>query len=390
MSAFSSLLSVATHDVKLDFGGGAKIIKVDADDLFLRLNVENGFQDLFQKSLTYAALHRRPFSPPLETKDDRLNNMRNVCETFDVSGTQIRRLEDSGCKSIAHLALLNRAHLERILSASSSSSSANFIQHLEQVISILNHSPLEPLYSLKRYWHDRGLIISLDGGCPAKRKKDPCSYLHLERGARRRRSQQLSYPTNGLSPSPPPTPPSHPFAETSAGSSTTTTTTRILTLLTYNPQDPTPFRAKRRRPAEGRAVAKAAPPSLPEKDLSVPPPKIIATPATPIKISKRPFSTSSATHSRSNNSNSSPRTPSSKCGSYPASSQGYHGCLGCGKDTWVNEATGTLYKYCSPCYKSRGHRGSYHSSSIYSSSSGNSHLLGPCVFSCNSARISFL
>ena len=111
----SSPLVIGIQDQLSSAGAGAgvaKLVKVDCEDLFLLLTTRHGFHDVYQSSWTWTALHRRPYSPPLETKKDRLVNMRNVCETFEVPGCDLARLESRGCKSIAHLALLSKSHLE--------------------------------------------------------------------------------------------------------------------------------------------------------------------------------------------------------------------------------------------------------------------------------------
>lgn len=347
MSLFIATTDAATSLAGPSSAASAKIIKIDADDLFLRINCDQGFHDLFQKSLTYTALHRRPYSPPLEAKNDRLVNLRNVCETFEIPWSEVgARLEAGGCRSIAHLALLGRDHLERMLP-----DSKVVVQHVEQVVSILNHSPVEPLYSLKRYWHDRETRQTTDEDRKYKQLLKDLAYLHLEGAARFVGSQLLSH-RSALSQS-------HPFIETGGA--------RIYTLLTFNSRDPKPFRVKKRASAMVVASSPAAETPLYPKDMSVPPPSLHYISATPTKNSKRPLSTSS-NPSR----NHSPRTPSK------FANQNYnntaaplvhghppHRCLNCGKETNTSPS-GSYHKYCGTCHKERNNNYGSHSST-YSS-----------------------
>jgi hypothetical protein len=124
------------------------LIPFDLDEFLHRLLLHpfgSGMDEWFQSAFTLTALDRRPFAPPIESARDRVTNMRNACDRFGVSPGTVDKLEAAGFASCTILALIS---VERLVSLRLVKK-----DHLAMcsLVQTLNGSPLEPLYSLKKY-----------------------------------------------------------------------------------------------------------------------------------------------------------------------------------------------------------------------------------------------
>ena len=162
-------------------------------DVVNRLMDEEGdpiLDDIFQRAFTLTALDRRPFTPPLESPRDRVTNMRNACERFGVSDKAIKKIQALGFTSVTLLSFIKDIKgLDLTLSPDDSF-------RLDQCVTALNNSPLEPLYSLKRYFRDE------DPDDVTDQHNKLSEFLNLDPVTTSRRSFSTSSTSSSLSSTP--------------------------------------------------------------------------------------------------------------------------------------------------------------------------------------------
>ncbi len=130
----------------------SSFVRFDVDRLLDRLLAGRfGLDRWYQEAFSLTALDPRRLSPPIESADERLDNMRAVCETHGVNSDIVRSLEQRGFRSVTQLSLLPPGLIQDLALCEEER------RPLEAMVNMLDgeRRPLEPLYSLKRLMHHR-------------------------------------------------------------------------------------------------------------------------------------------------------------------------------------------------------------------------------------------
>lgn len=137
--------------VRVAAAAAAVAVEVDVSEFLDRLFAQPlglGFGEIFQEAFTLTALDRRTFAPALEGGSDRRRqNLRDACETLGIGAPLYDLLLASGFTSVTLLSLWrpdSPSWTNRIRSVDSLGS-------LWRSVQTLNATPLEPLYSLRRF-----------------------------------------------------------------------------------------------------------------------------------------------------------------------------------------------------------------------------------------------